>query len=174
MVGAGQSIIPMARARREDRKEPRRWDAIDARGRGSRQHEAAALQSGPGQQNLCDHQRSVIEERPLLASPALLATGARPNELAQLQTDDLDKKFNKRPHLSVLCLLDDDDQAAEPAAKAQAKEDPRRVKTAAGRRMIPLHPILIKAGIIQFIEGRHNGRAKQLFRELHADKGASC
>jgi integrase len=100
----------------------------------------------------------------------MMATGARPNELAQLRTDDLHMNFNGRPHLNVLCLLDDDDQAAEAAVKAEAKNDPRRVKTAAGRRMIPLHPTLIKAGIIQFIEGRHNGSAKQLFRELRPDQ----
>jgi integrase len=100
----------------------------------------------------------------------MLTTGARPNELAQLRTDDLDMTYNGRPHLNVLCDLDDDDEADSRPAKDAAQDDPRRVKTAAGRRMIPLHPILLKAGIIQFIEGRHNGRAKQLFRELHADK----
>lgn len=109
--------------------------------------------------------KSALYWLPLL----MLATGARPNELAQLRTDDL-KIFNERPHLNVLCLLDDDDQAAEQATKAKAKNDPRRVKTAAGRRMIPLHPILIKAGFIQFIEGRHNGDAKKLFRELKPNK----
>lgn len=36
--------------------------------------------------------------------------------------------------------------------------------------MIPLHSILIKAGFIRFVEGRHNGKAKQLFRELHPDQ----
>jgi integrase len=100
----------------------------------------------------------------------MLTTGARPNELAQLRTDDLQKNFNDRAHLNVLCLLDDDDEAAEPAVKAAAKKDPRRVKTAAGRRMIPLHPILVQAGIIEFIEGRDKGGAKQLFRELRPDQ----
>jgi integrase len=100
----------------------------------------------------------------------MLTTGARPNELAQLRTDDLYEDYNGRAHLSVLCLLDDDDDEADPKVKAEAKNDPRRVKTAAGRRMIPLHPILIKAGFIEFIKSRHKGNAKQLFRELRPDK----
>ncbi len=34
----------------------------------------------------------------------MLMTGARPNELARLRTDDLHMRFNGRPHLNVLCL----------------------------------------------------------------------
>jgi hypothetical protein len=83
----------------------------------------------------------------------LLTTDARPNELAQLQTDDLHLSFNGQPHLNLLCLLDDDDEAANPTEKTEVENDPRRVKTAAGRRMIPLHSILIKAGFIQLVEG---------------------
>jgi integrase len=100
----------------------------------------------------------------------MLTTGARPNELAQLRTDDLDLTFNGRPHLNVLCLLDDDDDAAEPSDTADWKNDPRRVKTLAGRRMIPLHPILIAAGFVPFVNDRHNNAAKPLFRDLHADQ----
>jgi integrase len=110
--------------------------------------------------------RTALYWLPLL----MLTTGARPNELAQLRTDDLDRDFNGRPHLNVLCLLDDDDEAADAENKAEAKDDPRRVKTLAGRRMIPLHPVLIKAGFIEFIEWRHKDGAKQLFRELRPDQ----
>jgi integrase len=113
-----------------------------------------------------DSPKTALYWLPLL----LLTTGARSNELAQLQTDDLHLSFNGRPHLNLLCLLDDDDEAANPTEKAEVENDPRRVKTAAGRRMIPLHSILIKAGFIQLVEGRHNGKAKQLFRELHSDQ----
>jgi integrase len=110
--------------------------------------------------------RTALYWLPLL----MLTTGARPNELAQLWTDDLDCEFNGRPHLNVLCLLDDDDEAADVHDKMDAKDGSRRVKTFAGRRMIPLHPVLIKAGFIEFIEWRHNGSAKQLFRELSPDQ----
>lgn len=98
----------------------------------------------------------------------MLTTGARPNELAQLRTDDLDLNFNGRPHLNVLCLVDDDDESVKPAHNTD--DEMRRVKTAAGKRMIPLHPALIEAGFIQFVEERHRGMPKQLFRELRPDQ----
>jgi integrase len=110
--------------------------------------------------------KSALYWLPLL----MLATGARPNELAQLQPDDLDLTFNGRPHLNVLCLLDDDDDAADPAETEKVTDDSRRVKTAAGRRMIPLHPILIEVGFIRFVEERRNLSAKKLFRELRPDQ----
>jgi integrase len=100
----------------------------------------------------------------------MLTTGARPNELAQLRTDDLDMAYNSRPHLNVLCDLDDDDEADSRPAEDAAQDDPRRVKTAAGRRMIPLHPILIQAGFIAFVQERHARSPKQLFRELKPDQ----
>lgn len=100
----------------------------------------------------------------------MLTTGARPNELAQLQPDDLDLTFNDRPHLNVLCLVDDDDDAADPAKTKDANGDTRRVKTAAGRRMIPVHRILIDAGFVSFVEERRNPSAKRLFRELKPDQ----
>ena len=36
--------------------------------------------------------------------------------------------------------------------------------------MIPIHPILIRVGFIEFVKWRHKGRATQLFRELRPDK----
>lgn len=110
--------------------------------------------------------RTALYWLPLL----MLTTGARPNELAQLRTDDLDPHFNGRPHLNVLCLLDDDDEAADLEGKRETKDDPRRVKTFAGKRMIPLHPILTKAGFSDFVQWRHKGATKQLFRELRPDQ----
>lgn len=100
----------------------------------------------------------------------MLCTGARPNELAQLRTDDLDLKFNGRPHLNLLCLLDGDDEAVAPIKKVKQDDDIRRVKSPAGRRMVPLHPILIEAGFIRFVQERHDCAAKQLFRELYPDR----
>lgn len=97
----------------------------------------------------------------------MFCTGARPNELAQLRTDDLDLQFNDQPHLNLLCLLDGDDEAVVPIKKV---DDIRRVKSPAGRRMVPIHPILIEAGFIRFMQERHGNLPKQLFRELHADR----
>jgi integrase len=101
----------------------------------------------------------------------MLTTGARPNELAQLRTDDLDATFNGRPHLNVLCLLDDDDETAD--RKYTSLDEfkmEQRVKSAAARRMIPLHPLMIEAGFVDFVTQRHAGSAKQLFRELSPDR----
>ena len=99
----------------------------------------------------------------------MLATGARPNELAQLRTDDLDPRFNDQPHLNVLCLIDDDDDAAPERDETEEKKKSQRVKTAAGRRKIPLHPILVRAGFIQFVQDRDAGKPKQLFRDVRPD-----
>jgi integrase len=100
----------------------------------------------------------------------LLCTGARPNELAQLRSDDV-KEFNGQPHLSVLCLPDDDDEKSEKAIdKAAEEKNQQKVKSAAGRRMIPLHPILIEAGFTRFVDERHEGVAKPLFRDLRPNR----
>lgn len=105
----------------------------------------------------------------------MLATGARPNALAQLKTNALDMNFNGRPHLNVLCLIDDDEEAGAPDTSTHVETDERRVKTVAGRRMVPLHPLLIKAGFTDFVADRHRDGAKQLFRERtdHSLKRAS-
>jgi integrase len=99
----------------------------------------------------------------------MLCTGARPNELAQLRTTDLDKDFNGQPHLSVLCLLDDDDDP-KPIDKAEEKRNRQRVKSPAARRMIPLHEKVLAAGFVDFVEDQHAGTPKQLFRDLEPDK----
>lgn len=95
----------------------------------------------------------------------MLTAGARPNELAQLRTDDLGMTYNGRPNLNVLY-----DEADSRPVRDAVQDDPRRVKTAAGRRMIPLYPILIQTGFIAFVQERHGRSPKQLFRELKADQ----
>jgi hypothetical protein len=54
--------------------------------------------------------------------------------------------------------------------KAEAKQDPRRVQTAAGRGPIPLDPLLIKAGFTEFVRDQQHVAPKQLFRELRPDR----
>jgi integrase len=103
----------------------------------------------------------------------MLFAGARPNELAQLQVDDLRHDFNGRPHLNVLTLEDDDADAGPDAQKAkQQKEDKRLVKTAAGRRMIPIHPVLIEMGLLDLFERRRKTTGKTnalLFPDVKCD-----
>lgn len=99
----------------------------------------------------------------------MLFGGARPGELAQLKVEDLREQFNGRPHLSVLCEDDDDDEEpdVEPAQKPAAK-DLRRVKTEAGRRLIPIHPMLIRMGLLDLFHRRRRevGATGQLFKDV--------
>jgi integrase len=101
----------------------------------------------------------------------LLLTGARPNEIAQMLTDDLRLDHNRRPHLSVLSLEDDEDEGDIEVSK-EAPKDARTVKTAAGRRLIPIHPILIEAGFVDFIKARQeeSGTGVPLFKDLQPNK----
>jgi integrase len=99
----------------------------------------------------------------------LLCTGARPNELCQLQTGDL-QIYNGSPHLSVLCLPDEDEKQARPIDMDAEKLKDLHVKSAAARRMIPVHPILIKAGFLEFVQERSFGKSKQLFKELYPNR----
>lgn len=101
--------------------------------------------------------------------PGMLLTGARLNEFCQLWTNDL-VVHNDRPHLSILCLEEEDEDETKRSNKKQ--EPKRRVKSPAGRRLIPVHPTLIELGFLDFIESRRgrDGSHRQLFRELNPDK----
>src|SRR5450631_4500829 len=106
------------------------------------------------------------------ATPCLLFTGMRLNEFAQLRTGDL-IEHNGRPHLRVVCIQDpeeDDDLTAPSIAPAQAPDD-RRVKSASARRFIPVHPLLIEIGFLDFIRSRvRKGGVASVFRECKPDK----
>lgn len=101
----------------------------------------------------------------------MLFTGARPNELAQLQVEDLRLDFNDRPHISVLCeeigidkkadkfeaaILGDNDGDVPVKRDPTTKSAPdgRRVKTLAGKRLIPVHKELIGLGFVEFWKTR--------------------
>lgn len=103
----------------------------------------------------------------------MLFSGARPNELAQLQVDDLRLDFNGRPHLNLLTVEDDDGDTGPDVQKAKKrKEDKRSIKTAAGRRMIPIHPALIEMGLLDLFERRRmtTGKADSLlFDDVKCD-----
>lgn len=105
--------------------------------------------------------------------PLMLFTGARINELAQLRTSDL-CDHNGRVHLNVLCLKPEADEPEDeaPVATAQAPGDDRSAKTAAARRLIPIHNELIRMGFLKFVEFRRRGVKApcQLFSELEANR----
>jgi integrase len=42
----------------------------------------------------------------------------------------------------------------------------QRLKTLASKRVVPVHPLLIKAGFVAFVDDRARQRAKQLFNYL--------
>ena len=98
----------------------------------------------------------------------MLFSGARPGEIAQLKVEDLRGTFNGRPHLNLLCLKDDEDEEPDVEIARKPSEDTRRVKTVAGQRLIPIHPMLVKLGLLDLFErrGRDVGPKGQLFRDV--------
>lgn len=103
--------------------------------------------------------------------PVILFTGMRLNELAQLRTDDLRLDHNGRPHLNVLSLVDEEDDADSAAKPEKSKTKDRRVKSASGRRLIPVHRTLIEMGFLDIVASRRNrsGKDVQVFPELKPD-----
>ncbi len=75
-----------------------------------------------------------------------LYTGARLNELCQLRTADLHEEDGV-PFLRVTVF-------DETGRRAQDK----RIKTAPSQRVIPLHPELLRAGIVQLVRGQDHER----------------
>lgn len=104
--------------------------------------------------------------------PLMLFSGARLNELAQLRTDDIRLDYNGRPHLSVLCLDEDQDEAADDVATVKRISDDRGVKSAAARRLIPIHPVLLSLGFLGFVKSRRErlNRDIQLFSDLKPNR----
>ena len=78
--------------------------------------------------------------------PTLIAmfTGARLNEVAQLHTRDI------RQHDGLWCIDINDD-------------DGKMLKTAASRRLVPVHQKLLDIGLLRFVESRSGGSAVRLF-----------
>ncbi|MDP4025731.1 site-specific integrase [Methylobacterium sp. NEAU 140] len=83
-----------------------------------------------------------------------LYTGMRQGEIAQLRTEDV------RLFQGVLCIFisadgDDVDEA-----------DRKRVKTEAGERYIPVHPMLVRIGFAQHVERMRKAGAERLFPDI--------
>jgi len=83
-----------------------------------------------------------------LATLLMLYHGLRPSEACQLTLKDITSKDNH------LCLNVTDDGAGQ------------RLKTFASKRVVPVHPLLITAGFVAFVEERTQQGAKQLFDYL--------
>jgi integrase len=92
------------------------------------------------------HKQSYMHWTPLIA----LYSGARLNEIAQFHLDD----FQEREGISVFSIND------HGAGK--------RVKTAAGKRLIPIHSELIRLGLLRHVEKLRKSGQTRLFPELKA------
>jgi integrase len=90
--------------------------------------------------------------------PAVLAwSGARANEISQLLVEDV-KSAGETAYLD-LTLFD---------ATGRLDED-KRLKNAGSIRAVPLHPDLVSAGFLDFVERRRAEGAQRLFPELTAN-----
>ncbi|SFG58326.1 DUF6538 domain-containing protein [Methylobacterium gossipiicola] len=84
----------------------------------------------------------------------MLFSGARPGELAQLKVGDLREDYNGRPHLNVLCLDDTENEEPDVVPLRKGPKETRTVKTHAGHRLVPVHPMLVRMGILDLFERR--------------------
>lgn len=87
--------------------------------------------------------------------PAVLTfSGARANEIAQLQTADV-KDADGVPYLDLTWF---DGEGV--------RSDDKRLKNSASERALPLHPELIAAGFLEFVAQRREAGEARLFPEL--------
>jgi integrase len=93
---------------------------------------------------------------PLLA----LFHGLRSNEACQLLTSDI-SEVQGIPCIHV--QLDDEPTGKKPAQAA------KRLKTKNAKRIIPLHPELIRMGFLEFVGRQRQAREARLFPEIKAD-----
>lgn len=97
-----------------------------------------------------------------------LYTGARANEIAQLQVDDVIKTEAGIDCISIMDLEDDVDDN-EPLDVPDDKPK-KSLKTAASRRWVPIHPKLIEVGFLNFVKDMKDKGEVRLFPELTYSK----
>lgn len=85
---------------------------------------------------------------PLIA----LYTGMRLNEICQLDTADI------REIEGVYCIV--------VSAESQDRFSGKSLKTVASERLVPVHPMLIKCGLLSFVSERKTGSRAKLFHEI--------
>lgn len=94
------------------------------------------------------HRNSYMRWTPLIA----LYSGARLNEIAQLHTAD----FIEQDGVPVISIND--------------QGGGKRLKTLASQRLIPVHPELVRLGLLQHVERLRKERIPRLFPELKAGR----
>ena len=90
-----------------------------------------------------------------------LFTGARPNEICQLDVTDIKQTDAGTWYFDIAIMSDDDADDGE-----RRGDDRKRLKTSYSRRKIPIHTQLIRIGILSFVEGRRKSRQSRLFPTL--------
>jgi hypothetical protein len=69
----------------------------------------------------------------------------------------------RRGEIAQLLVTDNEMQGDIPVIHVRPTVDGQRVKSAAGRRMLPVHPELIRMGFLQFVAAQRKARHSQLF-----------
>jgi integrase len=92
-----------------------------------------------------------------------LFMGLRPNEVCQIEVDDLRVTASGTWYADIVASSDDDN--------ADGGQAPKTLKTESSRRRVPVHPELIAIGILQFAEDRREaGSGPRLFPRLKPDR----
>jgi len=90
-----------------------------------------------------------------------LFMGLRPNEVCQLEVDDVRVTDAGTWYADIVASSDDND--------ADDGQAPKTLKTQSSRRRVPIHSELIAIGILQFVEDRRKAGCSRLFPSLKPD-----
>jgi integrase len=93
-----------------------------------------------------------------------LFTGARPNEICQLDIADIRETENGTWYFDLVDQADDDEAENRPKEAGR-----KRLKTSTSRRKIPLHPQLIRCGLLDHVQELQEAGATRLFPQLKPD-----
>lgn len=93
-----------------------------------------------------------------------LYSGARQNEIAQLELDDI---YQAEGDIWIMSINDDtDEMATVEVGDKEVKKKMKSIKAAASRRIIPIHSAVIKAGFIDYCTALKKQGANRVFPGL--------
>lgn len=95
-----------------------------------------------------------------------LYTGARPNEICQLELRDIRQTAKGNWYFDLVVASDDEDEEDGQPGAARTK----RLKTVTSHRKIPIHPQLIRIGLLQYVDKQGEAGATHLFPTLKPDE----
>jgi integrase len=91
-----------------------------------------------------------------------LFMGLRPNEVCQMNADDVKRTTKGTWYLDIVASQDEEDGATGNGLKT--------LKTASSRRKVPVHPELIKVGFLAFAEEQKKASGSRLFPDIKPDQ----